>query len=210
MMPTVCVVDDDAALRDSLRRLLATENLPVRTYACAEDYLAADPCRAPGCLVLDMHMPGMGGMALLERLAGEGGAPPVVVVTGRADVRMAVRALKLGALEFIEKPYDDEELLACVRTALAHDLAARRAQAAAQAVARLLAQLTPREAEIARRYARGRSCKEIARDLGLSPATVRNHLTAAYGKLKVSDKAALATLLGTSVVVESDGADPLV
>lgn len=198
MTPTVYVVDDDDAMRDSVRRLLASEELPVIACASAEAYLAGRVRGAPGCLVLDMHMPGLGGMALLEHLAAEGVMPPVVVVSGRADVRMAVRALKSGALEFIEKPYDDEELLECVRRALRHDVAARRVRAAAQALAVRLARLTAREAEIARRYARGLSCKNIARELGLSPATVRNHLSAAYDKLEVSDKATLANLLSAA------------
>src|SRR5438128_1974940 len=146
--PTVFVVDDDPAVRDSLALLLRSVGLPCRAYPTAREFLAAYEPSQPGCLLLDVRMPGMGGLELQGLLAGQGITLPVVLITGHADVPMAVRAMKGGAVDFLEKPFNDQVLLDCVHRGLERDAEARRRQAERAGVAQRLGLLTPREREV--------------------------------------------------------------
>jgi two-component system, LuxR family, response regulator FixJ len=168
----VHVVDDDQGVRDSLVFLLQSAGFAVRAYASAAAFLAAAPGLGSGCLLTDVRMPEMDGLALQRHLAALGGSLAVVVMTGHADVPIAVEALKAGARDFLEKPFDDDRLLAVVREALA---ASQRAQEERQAnadVATRFASLTPREREVLQRLVTGLPNKTIAYDLGTSPRTV--------------------------------------
>jgi two-component system response regulator FixJ len=167
----VHVVDDDAAVRRALGFLIASDGLPVRLHESALAFLDAAP-EAAGCIVTDVRMPGLDGIAFLRRLRERGNAPPVIVMTGHADVPMAVEAMKQGAVDFIEKPFDDEIFLAAVRAAL--DCAGRAAAqgALAAAVRTRRASLTERERQVLDGLVAGKANKVIGLDLGISPRTV--------------------------------------
>ncbi|MGV7032795.1 response regulator FixJ [Methylobacterium symbioticum] len=167
----VHVVDDDAAVRRALGFLIASDGLPVRLHESALAFLDAVP-EAAGCIVTDVRMPGLDGIAFLRRLRERGNAPPVIVMTGHADVPMAVEAMKQGAVDFIEKPFDDEIFLAAVRAAL--DCAGRAAAqgALAAAVRTRRASLTERERQVLDGLVAGKANKVIGLDLGISPRTV--------------------------------------
>lgn len=171
--PLVHVIDDDDAVRESLAFLLEAEGLPARVYDSAEAFLAALAAgRIAGCLVTDVRMPGMSGLDLVRRLRELPVELPVVVITGHADVPMAVEAMKAGVLDFIEKPFDDDTLLGMVRRALEARGRVDERQAERAQVAGRLATLTGREREVFDRLVQGAANKVIANDLGISPRTV--------------------------------------
>jgi two-component system response regulator FixJ len=169
---TVHVIDDDDAVRDSLAFLLASAKIPSVTYSSAKAFLAALNKDATGCVVTDIRMPEMSGMELLQQLGADGVRLPVIVITGHADVPLAVEAMKLGAADFIEKPFDEETLLAAVRSALdrqKHDDRRDSQQSRARA---LVATLSAREKQVLEGLVAGHPNKTIAFDLGISPRTV--------------------------------------
>lgn len=181
---TVYVVDDDAAVRDALRMLLQSEGMRAETYASAEQFLGAYQPQTTGCLLVDVRMPGMSGLELQETLAARGVRLPVIVITGHGDVAMAVRAMKAGAVDFIEKPFDNAALLECLRNTLARTADARKhAAELAEMIARL-ALLTPREREVMEFLVAGKPNKVIAADLGISARTVEVHRAKIMEKLK--------------------------
>lgn len=168
----VHVVDDDIAVRQSLSFLLASEGLPVRLYESASALLESVKDAADGCVVTDVRMPGIDGIELLRRLKARGSTLPVIVMTGHADVPLAIAAMKEGAADFIEKPFDDELLLAAVRAALAmHEQVADRKTQADVVHARLRS-LSERERQVLEGLVAGKANKVIAYDLGISPRTV--------------------------------------
>ena len=171
----VHVVDDDDAVRDSLALLLEAAGFPVRTYASAPALLKALENGATGCVLTDVRMPDLDGLALQRRLTELGVRLPVIVMTGHADVPIAVEALKAGAVDFLEKPFDDTQLLAAVSSALAASQRTHQEGAAVAAIAARLASLTPREREVMDRLVLGQQNKTIAYDLGSSPRTVEVH-----------------------------------
>ncbi len=181
---TVHVVDDDAAIRDALRLLLKSSGMRVETHASAEQFLGA--CRPPvsGCLLVDVRMPGMSGLELQEALAARGIRLPVIVITGHGDVAMAVRAMKAGAVDFIEKPFDNAALLECLRNALARAANAHQHEMKSAEVAAHLALLTQREREVMQLLIAGKSNKVIAADLAISARTVEVHRARIMEKLK--------------------------
>ncbi len=169
----VHVVDDDPGVRDSLAFLLQSAGLAVRTYDSADAFLAVAPGLDSGCVLTDVRMPGgMDGLALQRHLTALGGNLTVVVMTGHADVPIAVEALKAGARDFLEKPFDEDRLLVVVREALAASQRFQEEQQANAAVAARVASLTPREREVLQRLVEGQPNKTIAYDLGTSPRTV--------------------------------------
>lgn len=179
----VYVVDDDAALRDSLTWLLESVGLRASVHANAQEFLAG--WQAPdnaACLLLDVRMPGMGGLQAQNRLPEFGIEIPVIVITGHGDVPMAVAAMKAGAVDFIEKPFNDQLLLDCVQAALARDRQRRAALARRESVRTRFASLTPREREVMREVVRGHANKDIAESLVVSRKTVEVH------RAKVMDK----------------------
>lgn len=173
--PLVHVVDDDASLRDSLALLLESAGFRVRTYGSAISFLETPQVRGVSCVLTDVQMPELNGLELQRRMSAMGIGLPVIVMTGHGDVPIAVQALKAGARDFLEKPFEDEELLSAVKGAIAASKQSRdEAAAVADTVARLAA-LTPREREVLERLVAGQPNKTIAYDLGSSPRTVEVH-----------------------------------
>ena len=192
--PTVFVVDDDPAMRESLRWLLQSVGLAVETHAGAAAFLSSyDPSRS-GCLVLDMRMPGMSGLNLQDELIARRITLPIIIITGYAEVPTAVRALKRGAVDFIEKPFSDELLLDRIRQAIETDRQTRDAEAQRAEVTVRFAQLTPREREVMELVIAGKANKVIAAELGLSPKTVEVHRANVMRKMAVDSVAELVRL----------------
>ncbi len=193
---TVYIVDDDAVVRDSLRLLIETEGLAVVDFDSADAFLAWCDENSRGCLISDIHMPGLSGLELQSALEERGIRLPVIMLTGQADVPAAVQSLKAGAFDFIEKPFDPRLLLDQVARALALDAerhAAHRRRARRES---LLARLTPREREVLERVASGQSNKVVALDLDISERTVELHRGRGMKKLEVRAVADLVRLLG--------------
>jgi RNA polymerase sigma factor (sigma-70 family) len=198
---TVFVVDDDEAVRDSLTLLLEAEGLVTEGFDNAQAFLEAYRPERSGCLVLDVRMPGMNGLELQRRLNQTGASLPVIFITGHGDVPMSVKALKGGALDFLEKPFDGEELVALIHKAFLQDARRRREQAAQRQVAERFARLTPREQEVMRLVTQGKSNKEIAAALGVSHRTVEIHRARVMEKMAANslpDLVAMATAVGLS------------
>jgi len=173
--PTVFVVDDNAAVRDAIRWLVEQVGLNVKAYATAHEFLAAYRPGMRGCLVLDIRMPGMSGIELQEKLAREGAHLPVIIVTGHGDVPITVRAMKAGACEFLQKPFNDQTLLDAIQSALDRYRQIWEQEDRQSQTSRSLATLTPREREVLEQLRRGKLNKVIAADLGLSVRTVEGH-----------------------------------
>lgn len=173
--PTVFLVDDDEAVRDSLALLLNSMGYATAGYATAQQFLSDFRPDRPGCLIADVRMPGMSGLELQAHLAAQGVILPVIVITGHGDVAMAVAALKSGAADFIEKPFDDQALIASVRHALDRDRALRQARMEIAVLQARLDQLTPREKEVMERVVAGDLNKVIAARMGISARTVEIH-----------------------------------
>jgi two-component system, LuxR family, response regulator FixJ len=183
--PLVHVVDDDEAVRDSLALLLESSGMSARTYDSAAAFLRALPNLASGCVLTDVRMPDLDGLELQRRLMELGVQMPVIVMTGHGDVPIAVEALKAGAADFLEKPFDDAQLLAAVSSALAAGQRAQDEQAALAGIAWRLTSLTPREREVLDRLVAGQPNKTIAYDLGSSPRTVEVHRARVMEKMGV-------------------------
>jgi two-component system response regulator FixJ len=192
--PVVHVIDDDDAARDSLRFLLEAARLTVRTYESATVFLDRLPRLETGCVVTDVRMPEISGIELLRRLKKAAAAFPVIVITGHGDIPLAVEAMKLGAVEFFEKPYDDEALLNAVRGALSrHDDAAKREAAKAEIGARIN-ELSPRERQVLEALVAGSPNKNIAADLGISPRTVEIYRANVMTKMRASSLSELVRM----------------
>ena len=185
-VPTVFVVDDDAGVRKSLQLLIETDKLPVETYSSAVEFLEACTPERPGCLVLDLRMPGMSGLELQERLAANGCRLPIIFITAHGDVSTATRALRAGALHFLEKPFSSQELLDTIHKALEMDRKARELAAGREEARRLLAHLTPRERQVCERLVRGAPVKAIAVDLGMAKKTCDVHRANIFRKMLVT------------------------
>lgn len=198
---TVYVVDDDEAVRDSLQWLLSPRGLNVETFDSAESFLERCDGKRSGCIVLDVRMPDMSGLELHERLNARGSRLPIIFITGHGDVPMAVGALKKGAVDFIEKPFNDRELLGLVENALRIDAERCQRQAAEDAAASRMESLTQREQEVMARVVTGKLNKLIAEDLGISIKTVEAHRARIMEKLGVRSVAELVQLAIASGMV---------
>lgn len=183
--PTVFVVEDDEGVRNSLEVLLRLEGLRARGFESAEAFLAAVSPGWSGCLVVDLRMPGMGGLELLERLREAGCPLPAIVITAHGDVANTRSSFRAGAVDFFEKPVDNAALLAAVRQAMDRDAARRREEEERARVQERLARLTPREREVLDLVAAGRHNREIAAALGISPRTVEVYKARMMEKLQV-------------------------
>lgn len=193
--PTVYVVDDDQAVREALTLLLTTSGLPVQTFPEAREFLELCTEDTAGCLVVDVRMPGISGLELQETLAQRRIPLPVIVITGHGDVPMAVRAMKTGAVDFIEKPFSGYALLERVREALRRDGEHRRQRARREAILVRIALLSPREQEIMERVVAGKYNKTIALELGISISTVEAHRSKVMEKLQAESLSDLMRML---------------
>jgi FixJ family two-component response regulator len=187
----VYVVDDDGAVRSALKLLLSSAGLRAVAFASSQAFLEGYDGSQPGCLLLDVRMPGIGGLDLLERLRQGGPSLPIIILTGHGDVPMAVRALKQGAMDFIQKPFNDQVLLDRVQQALALDAENRRRHAGADVMRQREAQLTPREREVMQGIVAGKANKAVAVELGISERTVELHRARIMDKMGVRSLAAL-------------------
>ena len=200
----VFIVDDDEAMRDSLRWLLEPLGFDVHCFASAAEFLAAAflaALRPPGqvaCLVTDVRMPGMSGLELHEAVQRQGLALPVIIITGHGDVPMAVRAMRAGAVDFIEKPLNNQILIERINEALRLARAQAQDAAAHEGVRARFAALTPRERQVAQGVAHGQLNKVIAHTLGISPKTVEIHRASAMSQLSAQTAADLARILSTA------------
>jgi len=186
MNSTICIVDDDDDIRQSLRALLETDGLPVKDYRSAAAFLA-DDIFAADCLIADLRMPGMDGFALQEEVVRQRRDLPIVFLSGMGEVGTAVRAMKAGAVDFIEKPIDATLFLACIQRALAIGEHGRLQSAQTKTSRRLLSALTPRENDVMEKLVDGMSNKAVALALGISPRTVEVYRAQIMYKLKAGN-----------------------
>lgn len=181
---SVFVVDDDQEVRDALQLLMESVGLAVETYPSASDFLAGFDPQRPGCIILDVRMPGMGGLDLQARLAEHQLYPPIIIITGHGDVPMAVRAVQAGAVDFIEKPFNDQALLDAVHRAIERDAEQRGAASRLADIQERYGRLTPREKEVLGLVVAGKRNKVIAVDLGVSQSTVEAHRARVMEKME--------------------------
>ena len=192
--PTVYIVDDDSAIRDSLSWLIGSVGLNVETYGSAGEFLDACDPHTPGCLVLDVRMPGMSGLDLQDQLVARGVKIPIIFITGYGDVPTAVRAMKAHAVDFIEKPFDDQALLDLVQKCINQDAQRQRQEERHAEVLTRLAALTPRERQVMEMVVAGGTNKGIARRLGVSAKTVEAHRAHLMAKMQADNTADLVHL----------------
>lgn len=196
--PTVFVVDDDAAVRDSLRWLLESLQLKVETFESAEQFLDNYSIYRIGCLLLDLRMPGMSGLQLQQRLAEQKFALPIIIITGHGDIPVAVRAVKNGAYDFIEKPFDNDRLVERVKDALELDKEHHPKRLTLDAVNARIANLTPREKQVLEFVIDNHSNKEIAAKLGVSIKTVEFHRARVMEKMHADSLLHLAQMVAST------------
>jgi len=192
---TVFIVDDDEAVRDSLRLLLKSIGLPVRTFASAQEFLPSYEVSQPGCLVLDIRMPGMSGLELQQQLNLRGATIPVVFITGHGDIPMAVEAMQHGAFDFLQKPFRDQDLIDRVQRALERDATIRAQLKATDRIREHLASLTPRERQVLDLVTAGKPNKVMAGDLGVSQRTIEIHRARVMEKMQARSLAQLVRML---------------
>src|SRR6202162_5004952 len=182
---TVLVVDDDPELRESVGRLLRSVGMNAQLFGSIPDFLAFDLPDGPTCLVLDVRFPGRSGLDLQRELAAADRGLPIIFVTGHGDIPMSVQAMKSGAIEFLTKPFRDQDLLDAIQLGLSRDRARRENEMTLAALRERFGTLSPREREIVIQVARGRLSKQIAGDIGIAEATVKVHRSRAMRKMKV-------------------------
>src|SRR5215472_3211592 len=181
---TVLVVDDDATLRESVGRLLRSLGIGSQLFASISDFLESDLPDGPSCLVLDVRLPGKSGLDLQRELAAANRELPIVFITGHGDIPMTVQAMKGGAIEFLTKPFRDQDLIDAIQLGLERDRARRESAKDLGALRERFESLSPREREIVIEVARGRLNKQIAHDIGIAEATVKVHRSRAMQKMK--------------------------
>ncbi len=199
---TVFVVDDDPSVLRALTRLFTAAGFKARAFASPAAFLEQHDSAAPGCLVLDVALPGLDGLQLQQALTASGCARPIVFITGRGDIPTSVRAMKGGAVDFLTKPVRDEDLLTAVRSAIEADRLAREAQVEMDALRQRLATLTPREREVLVHVVAGRLNKQIAADLGTVEKTIKVH------RARIMEKMAVRSLADLVRIAERLGIPP--
>src|SRR5215472_16228819 len=182
--PMVLVIDDDPDVRASVGRLLRSLGLSVQLFGSIADFLGSDPPDGPTCLVLDVRLPGQSGLDLQRELTRAKRNIPIIFITGHGDIPMSVQAMKNGAIEFLTKPFRDQDLLDAIQLGLSRDRARRENEKALSDLRERFASLSPREREIVIQVARGRLSKQIAFDIGIAEATVKVHRSRAMQKMK--------------------------
>ncbi len=195
--PIILVVDDDVSVREALGGLIRSAGLRVKTFASAQEFLAGPPADAPGCLVLDVRLPGLSGLDLQKRMAELNLEIPIIFITGHGDVPTSVQAMKAGALEFLTKPLADRDLLDAIQQAVKRDRAARQRQAKIRQLHGRYQSLTPREREVIERVVSGLLNKQIAAELGISEITVKAHRGQVMRKMGADSLADLVTMSET-------------
>jgi FixJ family two-component response regulator len=184
--PLVMIVDDDAAVRESLHELILSASMQPVCFASTRELLNAGVLERPGCLILDVRMPGASGLDLQHQLATSGNPKPIIFLTGHGDIPMTVQAMKLGAVDFLTKPVRDQALLDAVVAAIDRDVAQRARASAVKRTVERLKTLTPREREVLAELARGRINKQIGYDLGISEVTVKLHRSNVMRKMEAA------------------------
>ena len=195
--PSVLLIDDDAEFRDSVARLLRTVGLHTREFSSVPDFLKADSPKGPTCLVLDVRMPGRSGLELQRDLAAANKQVPIIFITAHADVPMTVQAMKGGAIEFLTKPFRDQDLLDAVEAGLARDRARRENERALAALRERFDTLSSRERDIMRHVVAGRLNKQIANDIGIAESTVKVHRTNLMRKMNARSLPELSRMADT-------------
>jgi FixJ family two-component response regulator len=195
--PSVLVIDDDPEFRDSVARLLRTVGLHTCEFSSVPDFLKADPPEGPTCLVLDVRMPGRSGLELQRDLAAANRQVPIIFITAHADVPMTVQAMKGGAIEFLTKPFRDQDLLDAVEAGLARDRARRESERALAALKERYDTLSSRERDIMLHVVAGRLNKQIANDIGIAESTVKVHRTNLMRKMKARSLPELSRMADT-------------
>jgi FixJ family two-component response regulator len=180
---TVLIIDDDPNVRASVGRLLRSLGQDAQLFESISEFLASDPPDGPACLVLDVRLPGQSGLDLQRELAAANSQIPIIFITGHGDIPMSVQAMKGGAIEFLTKPFRDQELLEAIQLGLSRDRARREREEALAALRQRFASLSPREREIMVQVARGRLSKQIAGDIGITEATVKVHRSRVMRKM---------------------------
>src|SRR6201981_3334429 len=181
---TVLVVDDDSTLRESVGRLLRSLGLDAQLFGSIADFLGSDPPDGPTCLVLDVRLPGQSGLDLQRELAAANRELPIIFITGHGDIPMSVQVMKGGAIEFLTKPFRDQELIDAIQLGLSRDRARRENEKVLAALRERFESLSPREREIMVQVAHGRLNKQIALDMGIAEATVKVHRSRLMHKMK--------------------------
>lgn len=204
----VHVIDDDEAIRESLAFLLGAVGMEVRTYESALGFLDVAPNAEAGCVITDVRMPGLSGVDLLRRLRELKLGIPVIVITGHGDVPLAVEAMKIGALDFLEKPFDDEVLLASVRSALNQLNQDQKRQAERNEIERRLAALSNRERDVLEGLVSGHANKQIAYDLGISPRTIEIYRANLMTKMQAASLSDLVRMALISGILGPDSEQP--
>ena len=197
--PVVHIVDDDADLGDGLSSVLRSVGLNAKTYRSTQEFLRADDLDAPGCIVLDIRLPGTNGLDFQEELVGLGVRLPVILMTGHGDIPMSVRAMKAGAVDFLPKPFRDQDMIDAVTAAINRDRLQRASEQQAVAIVDRYATLSPREREVMALVTAGKMNKQIAGELGLAEITVkihRGHITKKMGAKSLAELIRMAETLG--------------
>lgn len=197
---TVFVIDDDAAIRKSLARLLQSAHFDVRSFASPWEFLEQHNPATPGCILLDVSMPGLNGLELQQSLAKQRCERPIIFLTGHGDVPTSVQAMKAGASDFLTKPVDDQLLLAAIRVAVEKDRQSRAARAELNSIETRLASLTPREREVLEQVVSGKLNKQIASELGTVEKTIKVHRGRVMEKMEVTSLADLVRVAGLAGV----------
>lgn len=194
--PSVFVVDDDASVRDALSNLIRSVGLNVSAFASAHEFLAARIRGAWGCLVLDVRLPGQSGLDLQHALCEAGDEIPIIFITGHGDIPMSVRAMKAGAVEFLPKPFREQDLLDAIWSCIDRAGSDRERRAELESITRRVQDLTAREREVLTRLLLGRLNKQVATELGISEVTVKIHRRHIMEKMAVSSLVELARMIG--------------